>query len=127
MVAREFTICSHWQVVHKFKDGGDGGGGGGNTTDTTKQPENKNDNEIEANLDMLPAVPMCSFLCPKVATTQGPIVLNHVCGNLLVSMYLLHPLSLSTMVSLSMSDAASPDWYPLIWVAALPKACPIRP
>jgi len=36
MVAWEFTICSHWQVVHKFKNGGDDGGG--NTADTTQQP-----------------------------------------------------------------------------------------
>jgi len=80
--AREFTVCAHWQIVHKLDAGSAG-----------------NDHEIPATDEMLPAILTCSFSCPEAEAAQGPVTPNHVRGNLLVSMYLLQPLSSTTSSS----------------------------
>jgi len=85
--AREFTVCAHWPVLHRFQNDNNNNGGG-------------NDKEIQAKTgDMLPAILTCSFSCPEAEAAQGPVTPNHVRGNLLVSMFLLQPLSSSTSSS----------------------------
>jgi len=68
---------------------------------------NENDPVIQPNVDIQPALLICIFSCPEAAEAQGPEAPNHVRGNLLVSMFLLRPLSSSSTVGCRLTRVAS--------------------